>query len=235
MIVMAVGVASVAVAVAGDPPAKQKVAAAADKTDWKVLSDGTSMKDWKVTQFGGEGDVDTKDGAIVMQQGSELTGITWNGAALPKVNYEIQLEAKKIDGSDFFCGLVFPVRDSFCSFVVGGWGGGVVGLSAIDGQYAIDNQTATYDSFDNKRWYKIRLRVSENFIQAWISKSDDKGEYKTTKRVVNLDTRGKKLSLHPAIELSKPLGVSCYSTVAAVKNIQIRELTKDEAAETPKD
>jgi hypothetical protein len=49
------------------------------------------------------------------------------------MNYEIKLEAKKVTGNDFFCGMTFPVGDSFCSFIVGGWGGPVVGLSSIDG------------------------------------------------------------------------------------------------------
>lgn len=197
----------------------------APKTEWKVLCDGTSLKDWTITKFGGEGAVESKDGAIVMQQGTEITGITWAGAELPKRNYEISLEAEKLDGSDFFCGLVFPIGDSFCSFVVGGWGGSVVGLSAVDGLYADDNSTSKLLSFDNKHWYKIRLRVSEKYIQAWI---DDK-------RTFILETTGKKLTVHPAVELLKPLGVSCYSTVAAVKNIRIRELTKEEQLEVPKE
>jgi hypothetical protein len=211
---------------AADPPAKP---------EWKTLSDGTSLKDWKITEFGGEGAVEVQDGAILLPQGSELTGIHWAGAPLAKRNYELVLEAKKIDGSDFFCGVVFPVGDSFCSFVVGGWGGGVVGLSAVDGLYAVDNETATYDSFDRNRWHKIRLRVSDQHIQAWITKANDKGEFKDEKRVVNLATTGKKLSVHPAVDLSKPLGISCFSTVAAVKNIRFRELSKDEAAEVPKE
>ncbi|HLX61482.1 MAG TPA: DUF1080 domain-containing protein [Planctomycetota bacterium] len=195
------------------------------KTEWKVLCDGKSLKDWKVTPFGGEGAVKSEDGAIVMQRGTELTGINWDGAALPKQNYEVELEAKRIDGSDFFCGLVFTVGDSQCSFVAGGWGGGTVGLSAVDGMYADDNATTTIQAFDDNRWYKIRLRVSENHIQAWID----------NKRVVNLATAGKQISVHPAVAQLKPLGVSCYSSIAAVKNIRIRDLTKEESVEVPKE
>lgn len=233
------------VASAVDPQEQAAQSASAAKApaqpEWKVLCDGTSLKNWKITEFGGEGDVEPQDGAIVMQQGSELTGIHWAGPALPKRNYELALDAKRIDGSDFFCGLVFPVGDSFCSFVVGGWGGGVVGLSAVDGLYAVDNETVSYDSFDANRWYKIRLRVSDKHIQAWIQPVAKLGEKPPKpgafdeKRVVNLATTGKKLSLHPAVDLSKPLGVSCFSTVAAVKDIRIRELSKEEAAETPKE
>jgi hypothetical protein len=233
------GLVDPAAAADPQPAAASAPAKAAAKTDWKVLCDGTSLKNWKITEFGGEGDVEADDGAIVMQQGSELTGIHWAGESLPKRNYEVALEAQRIDGSDFFCGLVFPVGDSFCSFVVGGWGGGVVGLSAVDGLYAVDNETVSYDSFDAKRWYKIRLRVSEKHIQAWIQPVAKPGEKPPKpgafdeKRVVNLATTGRKLSLHPAVDLSKPFGVSCFSTVAAVKNIRLRELTKAEAEETP--
>lgn len=195
----------------------------AAKTEWKVLCDGKSLKDWNVTQFGGEGAVKAEGGEIVMQRGTDLTGINWTGAELPKRNYEVVLDAKKIDGNDFFCGLVFPIGDAYCSFVAGGWGGEVVGLSAVDGMYADGNETTSTMSFDAKRWYQIRLRVSDTYVQAWID----------NKRVFSLNTSGKKLTVHPAVAVLKPIGVSCYATVAAVRNIRLRELTKEEAAEVP--
>ncbi|GIX05369.1 MAG: hypothetical protein KatS3mg114_1238 [Planctomycetaceae bacterium] len=197
--------------------------APADKTVWRTLWDGKTLQSWKITEFGGEGAVEIRDGMIVMQQGSELTGIHWSGPPLPTRNYEIELEAQRLEGSDFFCGLIFPVGDSFCSFVVGGWGGSVVGLSAVDGLYAIDNETVSFHSFDDKKWYKVRLRVSERFVQAWLN----------DKRVVRLDTQGRKLTLHPAVDLSKPLGICCFSTVAAFRNIRFRELTPAETREIP--
>ncbi len=208
-----------------EEPSKTPIADPVAPTEWKTLCDGKSLKDWSVAKFGGEGAVESTDGAIVMQQGSELTGIQWIGAALPKKNYEIALEAKRIDGSDFFCGIVFPIGEAYCSFVVGGWGGGTVGLSAIDGLYADNNETTTSAGFDDKRWYKIRLRVSEKFIQSWID----------NKRAFKLDTTGKKLTVHHAVEILKPFGVSCYATVAAVRKIRIRDLSKEEAVEVPKD
>ena len=214
------------VLMAEDAPAPKKPDAEPPaKTAWKMLCDGKSLTDWKVTNFGGEGAVKAEDGAIVMQQGADLTGINWAGAALPVVNYEVALDAEKIGGNDFFCGLVFPVGEAHCSFVVGGWGGGVVGLSAVDGQYADGNETTSIGSFDKKHWYQIRLRVSEKYIQAWID----------NKRVFSLNTTGKKLTVHPAVEALKPFGVSCYATVAAVKNIRVRELTKEESLEVPKE
>jgi hypothetical protein len=214
---------TVFVALSAEDSSKKTAAEPAAKTGWKMLCDGKSLKDWAVTKFGGEGAVKSENGAIVLQQGADITGINWTGEALPKKNYEVALEAERLDGNDFFCGLVFPVGNDYCSFVVGGWGGGVVGLSSVDGQYADDNPTTTYTAFDDKRWYKIRLRVGEKRIQAWID----------SKQVVDLDTTGKKISVHPAVELLKPLGVACYATVAGLRNIRIRDLTKEEAVEAP--
>ena len=53
------------------------------------------------------------------------------------MDYEVTLEGKRVAGDDFFCTTTFPVGESFCSFVVGGWHGTVVGLSSIDGMDAV--------------------------------------------------------------------------------------------------
>jgi len=198
--------------------AEPAVAEKAKPTAWRALFDEKTLKNWTITEFGGEGEVTVEDGVIVMQQGAELTGVHWSGTPLPKVNYEIELEAQRIDGSDFFCGIVFPAKEEYCSFVVGGWGGGVVGLSSVDGLYATENETATFQSFEAKKWYRIRLRVGESFVQAWI---DDKP-------VIDLDLTNRKLSVHPAVALSKPLGISCFSTVSGVRKIRFRELEEAE-------
>lgn len=97
-----------------------------------------------------------KDGQIVMATSNPMTGIT--STALPQ--HELRDDARgdvASNGSDFYCGLTFPVGNSpCCSFIVGGWGGGVVGLSSLDGSDASENETTKYQEFDNKRWYKVR-------------------------------------------------------------------------------
>lgn len=187
--------------------------------EWKSLFDGKTLKNWTRTEFGGEGEVEVKDGVIVMQQGSELTGITWSGGDIPKINYEISLMAQRIDGSDFFCGLTFPVKEDPCSFIVGGWGGGVVGISSLDGLDAANNETARFESLEKGRWYKIRLRVTEKGLMGWIDE----------KQVVGVETKGRKISIRHEVDLSRPLGISCYSTVAGLKDIKLRTLSKSEA------
>ena len=161
-----------------------------------------------------------EDGAIVMELGQDMTGITWAGKEPPpKTNYEIALEAARLDGSDFFCGLTFPVDDSHCSFIVGGWGGGVVGLSSINGFDASENDTTKYMEFKTGQWYKIRVRVTPERIQTWI---DDK-------EVVDQDIKDRKVGIRGEVELSKPLGVSTWNTKGGVRNIRLRKL--DQASE----
>jgi hypothetical protein len=182
------------------------------------LFDGQEFGDWKRTEYGGEGEVEIEDGAFLFRQGVDLTGVHWTGDPLPKVNYDLSLEAQKVDGSDFFCGVIFPVGDSHCSLIVGGWGGGVVGLSAVDGQYANENQTASHASFETGKWYRIRLQVSDAAVRAWID----------GKNVVDQTRVDHTFSLHPAVDLAKPFGLCAYQTVAKLRNIRLRPLTESE-------
>jgi hypothetical protein len=169
------------------------------------------LKGWKPANFGGEGAVTVRDGQILLEMGDPLTGITWTGGELPNINYEISLEAMKVSGSDFFCGLTFPVADSFCSLILGGWGGTVVGLSSLDGMDASDNETSTSMDFASDRWYRIRLRVVPGKITAWI---DDKV-------IVDANTKGRRISIRPEVDLSTPLGVASYRTETALRSISI--------------
>ena len=145
--------------------------------------------------------------------GDGCTGITWKDS-FPKVNYEISLEAKRIMGIDFFCGLTFPVNDDFCSFIVGGWAGAVVGLSNIDGLDASENETTTLMRFTKNEWYKIKLRVTPEKIETWIN-----GE-----KIVDIPYQGRKIGVRPEIELSCPLGIATWKTTGAVRNIYLKTL-----------
>ena len=181
------------------------------KTDVSLF-DGKTLTGWRVTDFAGTGGVRAEDGRIILEMGV-MTGVTWTND-LPRMNYELNLEAMRVEGSDFFCGLTFPVGADPCSFIIGGWGGGVVGLSSLDGEDAANNETTQNLSFENRRWYKVRLRVLPDKIQAWID--DDK--------VVDVATTGRRLSVRTEVELSRPLGVATWSTTGALRNIRLRGL-----------
>jgi hypothetical protein len=178
----------------------------------KNLFDGKTLTGWKITDFAGHGEVEVKEGRIILGSGI-MTGITWTND-LPRTNYEVSLEAMRVEGSDFFCALTFPVGKQPCSFIVGGWGGGVVGLSSLDGQDAANNETTKYMNFENGRWFQVRLRVSNGKIEAWID----------AEKVVDVDIRDKTVSIRLEVEESKPLGIASWSTTAALRNIKLRRL-----------
>ncbi len=181
--------------------------------DWQRIFDGQSLAGWRPTEFGGGGAIEIEDGAMILNQGL-LTGVNYTNP-VPKLDYEIELEAKRVVGSDFFCGLTFPVADNFCTWIVGGWGGSVVGLSSLDGEDAAHNSTTRFLRFERDQWYRLRLRISGTNISAWID-----GE-----RMIDADIRDRDIGLRAGdIELSKPLGIATYSTTAALRNIQLRSL-----------
>jgi hypothetical protein len=181
---------------------------------WKNLFDGKTLTGWKSTDFAGHGEVTVNDGTIQLGNGY-MTGITWtNLAELPRMNYEISLEAMRVEGSDFFCGLTFPVGKDPCSFIVGGWGGGVVGLSSLDGQDASQNETTKYMNFPTGRWFQIRVRVTAGKIEAWID----------TEKMVDVTTADKSISIRLEVEPSKPLGIASWNTASALRNLKLRAI-----------
>ena len=179
------------------------------------LFDGKTLGGWKRTDFGGDGKVSVAKGQIILGLSDGLTGVTWS-KKFPKVNYEIELDAMRVEGDDFFCGLTFPYKKSFCSFIIGGWGGTVVGLSSVDGYDASENNTSKFAEFKNGKWYHVRLRVTDDKIETWIDK----------KKYVDFETKDRKVSVRIDIDAATPLGLSCWSTKAAMKNIVYRELKK---------
>lgn len=181
---------------------------------WQPLFDGKTLANWQSTKFGGEGAVKVENGQIVLETGKTLTGITWAGGALPKTNYEIALQAMRVAGRDFFAGVTFPVGDSFCSLILGGWGGSVVGLSSINFMDASENQTSQSLEFENGRWYSVRIRVTADKIQAWL---DDKP-------IIDQELKDNKISVRMEVEPSEPLGIATWKTTGALRDIRMRRL-----------
>jgi hypothetical protein len=118
----------------------------------------------------------------------------------------------RVSGGDFFCSLTFPVQRSHCSLIVGGWGGSVVGLSSLDGLDASENETSTRRTFEQQRWYTIRVRVTARRIQAWI---DDAV-------VVETGIAGRRVHVRNELLDSRPLGIASWRTKAALSDIRWR-------------
>jgi hypothetical protein len=200
--------------VARDPAASTAAASIAlAPPTWTALFDGKSLDGWKATNFGGEGEVRVEEGRILLDFGEPITGLTYQGE-FPVSDYEIRVQAMRTDGIDFFCGLTFPVGDTHCSFIAAGWAGSVVGLSCIDGRDASENETTKYMNFENHRWYRFRVRVTDDRIAAWI---DDQ-------QVIDLTIQGRKVSVRPEVELSTPLGIAAWQSRAAVRELEYRRL-----------
>lgn len=181
---------------------------------WQPLFDGKTLTNWQSTKFIGEGAVKIENGQIVLEAGRNLTGITWTGPELPATNYEIALEAMRVEGHDFFAGVTFPVADSFCSLILGGWGGTVVGLSSINGVDASENETSQSVEFEPSRWYNIRIRVTLAKIEVWLDE----------RQIINQDLEGNKITIRIEVDPSRPLGVASWRTKSALRNLRLRRL-----------
>lgn len=184
------------------------------QTAWKPLFDGKSKEGWRDAPFTGNGEVRVENGTILLGAGKPLTGINFVDA-FPKSNYEVRFEAARLAGNDFFASLTFPVGDSFCTLVTGGWGGDIVGLSSIDGWDASDNETRTYLNFEANRWYAFRLEVTAERIKVWIDE----------KPIVNAAIAGRTIGLRPGpIKISAPFGFASYNTSGALRKIEYRAI-----------
>lgn len=181
---------------------------------WQSIFDGRTLEGWTSAGFTNPGEVKVENGAMVLKFGHPLTGANYT-RPMPKTDYEVRFEAQRAVGNDFFASLTFPVGESHATWVLGGWGGDIVGISSIDNWDASENETRSYYNFENGRWYRFRLHVTGDRLQAWID-----GE-----RVVNVGIAGRAIGLRPGpIKLSLPFGFAAYNATGLVRNIEYRRL-----------
>lgn len=181
--------------------------------DSSFLFEGKTLEGWEITNFGPQGPVYVSDGAIILGMGEGCTGITFK-REFPVNNYRVTLEAKRVSGNDFFCGMTFPAGRDHCSLIIGGWGGTVAGLSCIDKKDASENETTRLMKFENDHWYRICLIVKDDTIKALI---DDQV-------IVDFAKGNKILSIRPEVELSKPFGIASWYTTSALRNLKVERL-----------
>ena len=193
----------------------QVVAPPSSAEGWNEMNELGPGK-WQAIE--GAADLEWNEESRVMRigVGTDLNGIRWTGPS-PTVPYVVELEARRMSGSDFFCGLTFPVRSGkeCVTFIAGGWGGNLVGISSIDGLDASENSTASQQEFEDERWYRIRVEVRDEHLQAWI---DDR-------QVVDAHTEEQKLSLREGpIEACAPFGLATWVTSAEIRGVKWRKL-----------
>jgi hypothetical protein len=192
--------------------------AGADGPKPTVLFDGKSLEGWKKTDFFKPGDVKVKDGTLVMDEGTPMTGITTTLKDLPRSNYELSYEAMRLTGSDFFAAATFPVGKSYITLVNGGWGGSVTGLSSLNGSDASENGSSSFVAYENKTWYRFRVQVTDEVIRCWV---DDKP-------VVTVNYKDQLVSTRIETRANQPLGFATYESTGVLRKIEVRPLTQAE-------
>ncbi len=193
------------------------------KNGWDWLFDAKAEHGAVESKFIGQGKVTIENGVLRLGVGDDMTGLNWpdlEKEKLPRQNYEISFDARRVEGVDFFAGLTFPWGDKPISWIVGGWGGTVVGLSNVNGFSAVENETTKTMEFEDERWYRLRLRVSKAKIEAWIDEE----------KVIDLPTMDKEFTIRWSVEPSLPLGFATWKTGGELRDIRIRSLEKDEIA-----
>jgi len=198
------------------PPAEEKPAPKVG--EWvECVPEGDAK--WEVGD--GEGIVwDEEEKLLRIPWFGGLSGVKWTGE-VPEAPFEVELEAKRTDGDDFFCGLTVPTRskEECVTLIVGGWGGSIVGISSINDLDASENQTGTTMRFEDNQWYKIRLSFGNETIKAWI---DDK-------EMIDADTTGQRLSLrYGPIDVCAPFGLATWQCGSELRNVRWRRLPAGE-------
>ncbi len=188
-----------------------KSAAQSPEQESRKLFDGETMVGWEIVAFGGQDKIEVVDGSIVAEAGYPLAGIASTLKDLPRSGYTLALEAQKIDGTDFFCCVTFPVKEQHCSLVVGGWGGTLCGISCIDGDDASHNSTKWLKKFERGQWYDIEIKVTDDRI---VCSVDDEV-------AVDLPLNGIELSLRSEVHSTTPIGICAFETKSAWRNIRL--------------
>ena len=185
----------------------------ADEVKWVSLFNGKDLTGWKVPQFGGEGEVTVENGEMRITMGAMISGICYAGEKpFPKENFEIEVEAKRTMGSDFFATITFPIGDSYASFVTGGWGGNLFGVSCVNDQDASENQYMTLQSVKSNQWYKVRVRVSKDRVQCFFN----------DKMLADIPREGNRFRTRMEVDLSQPMGITNYCCESVIRSIRYR-------------
>jgi len=218
----------------------------ADDPKWTPMFDGKTLDGWSVTRLDNDKKAEIKDGCIVIGRDDLAAGLKYD-KPFPKSNYEIMYQAKRVKGYDFFGTLTFPVKESHCSFVTGGWSGTVIGLSSVGGYDASENETTGFYEFKDGQWYQFRVSVSDDRIMVWFypvgkdgktieaAKDDPKAEAAARNEIekpkVDLVLGNKSISTRLEVTFYRPLGISTWNTEGHIRDIKYRELTPDEVEE----
>lgn len=193
------------------------VAAATPATG--MLFTGRALQGWHPIEFYTPSTITVlESNGVVCARGKPLAGMVYTNA-VPTMNYEVSLEAMRVEGSDFFIGLTLPIEKSFFTVIIGGWGGNLCGISSFDYDDASQNPWSESVTFENNRWYTLRVRITPGVLQIFLNDTlyHARIEFDDATR----------FSLRPGeIEKSKPFGLTTYETKARWRNLRIEPITQ---------
>ena len=195
-----------------------------DKYEWVNLFDGKTLSNWIDVGDGGEDVVEIKDGVLILGMGPTTTSIRFDensGITIPREDYELEYVAKRDQGVDFFAALTFPIGEAYVTFVNGGWGGCVAGISSVDEMDASENSTSSFYNFKTGVWYRFRVQVTTRTVRVWVN--DEK--------IIDYVVEGHSLRTRFEVEKCKPLGFASWVTAGWIKTVRFRALSQDEIAE----
>jgi hypothetical protein len=189
-------------------------ATAPQPRSWDLLSPA-HLPFWSAAEIERTGEVTIAESMLRLRAGAPMTAVrytAWQQSGLPTSGYEVTFEARRLDGSDFFAALTFPVGQSFLTFVNGGWGGATTGLSNIDDSSAINNVTGSAQRYETGVWYAFRLQVTEDAVKVWMDE----------RLIINLARAGRRLDLRMGeIESCVPFGFASFDTVGEIRRVQV--------------
>ncbi len=195
-----------------------------DKYEWTYLFDGESLKHWTAIQDGDD-IVRVEDDVLVLGMGPTTTLIRFeeegSEITIPRENYEIEYVSRRTAGVDFFSALTFPIGDKYVTFVNGGWGGFVVGISNIDDMDASENSTSSFMNFKTDQWYRFRVQVTNRALRVWIN--DEK--------IIDYIVEGHSLRTRFEVSRCEPLGFASWASEGELKVVRTRALTEEEIEE----
>jgi len=183
------------------------------------LFNGRDLTGWKTADLFEGGKVAVlPDGAVECDFGNPMTGIAYTNTP-PRMNYELSLQAVRVQGSDFFVALTLPIETNYCTIIIGGWGGGLCGISSVDYLDASENQWSENITLENERWYTLRVRVTPGVLQVFLD------ETLYTARVEGPPSR---FSLRSGSDIDKtgPLGLATYRTKARWRHFTLTPITE---------
>jgi hypothetical protein len=206
----------------GDPTTNSSGHSTAPKQAMAMEIDlfANGLADWRVLdEFSGNAGAEmSEDGTCTILPGQPISAIRYEGAwELPVTEYEISFQARRREGQDFFAALTFPVNslETCATFVAGGWGGALTGISCVDDMDASVNSTGMTANYVQDAWYSFRIEIAPESLKVWNG----------TAIIVNLPLEGHRISLRPGdLEHSAPFGLGTYQTKGEIRNLRILKL-----------